>query len=248
MAEVLITLGIIGVVAALTMPTLIANYRNQAYVTQLKKTVSMLEQGFKQALADEGVDSLSDTTLFSTIDENGNGTNLSDLTSDSGKKFVEGMKKYFNIIESGKGDKHNWNYLTYAANNATFNNCQITFVDGSMLGQCYFYKKAIVTNAQGYQGNILGYQGTFYIDVNGDKKPNVVGKDIYAFYLAENGHLMPMGGIEFRDVLFAGHAPYWRDDTRGCGEPGKKVSKDANINGYSCAARIIENGWKIDYL
>lgn len=29
LAEVLVTLGIIGVVAALTMPTLIANYRKQ---------------------------------------------------------------------------------------------------------------------------------------------------------------------------------------------------------------------------
>ena len=37
LAEVLITLGIIGVVAAITLPTLINNYQNTQYVTSLKK-------------------------------------------------------------------------------------------------------------------------------------------------------------------------------------------------------------------
>ncbi len=37
LAEVLITLGIIGVVAAMTLPNLIANYRSKVAVTQLKK-------------------------------------------------------------------------------------------------------------------------------------------------------------------------------------------------------------------
>ena len=37
LAEVLITLGIIGVVAAMTLPSLIANHQKQVYVTGLKK-------------------------------------------------------------------------------------------------------------------------------------------------------------------------------------------------------------------
>ena len=42
LAEVLITLGIIGVVAALTLPTLISNYKKQTYVTGLQKAYSVL--------------------------------------------------------------------------------------------------------------------------------------------------------------------------------------------------------------
>ena len=38
LAEVLITLGIIGVVSAMTVPTLMQNYQRQSYVTQLHKT------------------------------------------------------------------------------------------------------------------------------------------------------------------------------------------------------------------
>ena len=44
LAEVLITLGIIGVVAAMTIPTLIANTNSQKYRSTLKKTISTLSQ------------------------------------------------------------------------------------------------------------------------------------------------------------------------------------------------------------
>ena len=53
LAEVLITLGIIGVVAALTMPTLIAQHRKKALQTALLKTYSELQQANLSLLADD---------------------------------------------------------------------------------------------------------------------------------------------------------------------------------------------------
>ena len=44
LAEVLITLGIIGVVASLTLPSVIQNYKKQVTVNQLKKAYSTLGQ------------------------------------------------------------------------------------------------------------------------------------------------------------------------------------------------------------
>jgi len=44
LAEVLITLGIIGVVAAMTIPTLIANTNSAKFRSQFKKTISTLNQ------------------------------------------------------------------------------------------------------------------------------------------------------------------------------------------------------------
>jgi hypothetical protein len=55
-------LGIIGVVAALTLPTLISNYQKHVYVAQLKKSVSVLSNGFKLMMAHDGVTELKDTT------------------------------------------------------------------------------------------------------------------------------------------------------------------------------------------
>ena len=42
LAEVLVTLGIIGVVSAMTLPTLVKNHQRQVYVTQLQKVVNEL--------------------------------------------------------------------------------------------------------------------------------------------------------------------------------------------------------------
>ena len=44
LAEVLITLGIIGIVAAMTLPSLIANYQKKVTVNRLKQAYSMINQ------------------------------------------------------------------------------------------------------------------------------------------------------------------------------------------------------------
>ena len=49
LAEVLITLGIIGIVAAMTMPSLITNYQKQRAVTQLKKSYTNLAEAVKRS-------------------------------------------------------------------------------------------------------------------------------------------------------------------------------------------------------
>lgn len=54
LAEVLITLGIIGIVAALTLPALIQNYRKQEVTTRLKKYNSMMSQAFLLSEVENG--------------------------------------------------------------------------------------------------------------------------------------------------------------------------------------------------
>ena len=54
LAEVLITLAIIGVVAAMTIPTLISDYQEKATITKLKVTYSMLANAWQLAYANSG--------------------------------------------------------------------------------------------------------------------------------------------------------------------------------------------------
>ncbi|MDR1168777.1 MAG: prepilin-type N-terminal cleavage/methylation domain-containing protein, partial [Heliobacteriaceae bacterium] len=54
LAEVLITLGIIGIIAALTMPALISDYKEKATVAKLKKVYSIFSQVMLQAQAEHG--------------------------------------------------------------------------------------------------------------------------------------------------------------------------------------------------
>ena len=54
LAEVLFTLGIIGVVAAVTLPTLINNYREKETVTRLKKVYSTIQTAYNYTMMEEG--------------------------------------------------------------------------------------------------------------------------------------------------------------------------------------------------
>ena len=72
-----------------------------------------------------------------------------------------------------------------------------------------------------------------WIDVNGGAKgPNKLGRDIFDFDLSDEGKLYPYGGKDI--CLF--------------GSPNSSCQPDFTGNcGQSCAARIIANGWKMDY-
>ena len=69
LAEVLITLGIIGVVAAMTIPTLMTKYAKQRTETQLVKFYSMMNQTLRMSVADNGdrTDGLLQRKLIPTM-------------------------------------------------------------------------------------------------------------------------------------------------------------------------------------
>lgn len=54
LAEVLITLGIIGVVAALTLPTLMQNYQKQVAINRLKVNYNVMSNAVRMAEAEYG--------------------------------------------------------------------------------------------------------------------------------------------------------------------------------------------------
>lgn len=54
LAEVLITLGVIGIVAALTLPTIMQHYKKQEATARLKKFVSTMEQAIMLSELDNG--------------------------------------------------------------------------------------------------------------------------------------------------------------------------------------------------
>lgn len=197
LAEVLITLGIIGVVAALTLPTLIQNYQKQVYVNQLKKAKSIIEQGFHLAMADDEVSSILDTTLFRSADD-------FDL-------FMNEFKKYFNVVKYKKFFDKEYELGYKKASGKYFTSGEgddrdaIWLNDGTIL----------FTDFNQYGGDLS-------IDVNGDKGPNQLGRDRFFFLLDKHGIIKPMSG--------------------DCNPQGDGVD---DTNG--CAARIIENGWVMDY-
>lgn len=256
LAEVLITLGIIGIVAAMTMPSLIANYQKKVFVNQLKKSVSIWEQGFQKMLADNGVDSLVDTDVFSAI--TGTFCRASDGNISACNNFYEYLKKYYNIVDiSPTGD---YKYSNLPKEQAPFypdnsrNGTKIVFSDGSMIIRYNFEKNAetpvypceTIKNAGGKYCTIVG---NITIDVNGFKNPNVVGRDLFNFNITGDGHLIPFYGIDqavYLDGVLYGSS-HWKNNIAACGTPGLPDATKVSTYGSGCAARIIENGWVMDY-
>ena len=248
LAEVLITLGIIGVVAALTIPSLIANYQKQVWVNQLKKTVSVLENGFKKAMADDGVDKLYNTELWSYLPNTG----ASCTSYFYCATFLDNLSKYFNLTIDKKSTPPSRSFSNLNNNSTVWSYPTIiTFTDGAQIGFNTIYKS---TTSVGFIP-LGGYGLTcFILDVNGEKKPNKLGRDVFAFVLTDDGLVTPFGS---RAVISK-----WCRDT-GCGNSGNEqcIQNCTNAyvwdvgtnsctesgNGFGCAGRIIEKGWKMDY-
>ena len=70
LAEILITIGIIGVVAAMTLPTLIGNYQKKQVISQLKKAFSEYAQAMQMAQVENGT--LDTWALMPSSDFNNN--------------------------------------------------------------------------------------------------------------------------------------------------------------------------------
>ncbi len=98
LAEVLITLGIIGVVAAMTLPALIQKQNEKATVVQLKKAYSMLSQAVLAEIAENGtVDNWNlGNTDIGLKDDNGN----SILDNTGREKFAQILKKHLKVIST----------------------------------------------------------------------------------------------------------------------------------------------------
>ena len=94
LAEALITLGIIGVVAAMTLPTLVQRYKEQETVTRVKKFYSGFSQAYMQAVMDNGtIDNWGLTDSAIVTDDNNNSVH-SEESLENYDKFLEKMKPY----------------------------------------------------------------------------------------------------------------------------------------------------------
>ncbi len=110
LAEVLITLGIIGIVAAMTIPTLIQNYRKQVVETRLSKFYSVMNQAIKMASVEYGPPETWSDYWFGGpfYDKDGN---LISTQENSDAVFQKYFAPYVKIIKKKKINSYNYYYL-----------------------------------------------------------------------------------------------------------------------------------------
>ena len=181
LAEVLITLGIIGVVAALTIPTLMSNYREKLLVNQLKKINSTLAQSLTLAEVQNGNIGEIKVTL-----------NVAEKLFDAYWVPYFKMAKLCNDSYSTCGYASNMPFKSpksYSDSLLVWNpQSRKAFLgqDGAFYLVCFF----IVSDDTGLPVLDKNY---IVVDLNGSKEPNVVGKDVFFFEYKSGKSVFPYG-------------------------------------------------------
>lgn len=180
LAEVLITLAIIGIVAAIVIPILVNKSQEMSFHSALKKAYSDFSQATNQLVQDNNGSLVGVCTdVF-----------ISQCAKDWYAKYLSVLKKCLNGTVEGcwhkAGDIH-------ALNNSD---------DGgwlSMDSSALILKNGMLVRFMNYSsGCTYNFGGhpictLINIDINGFKGPNIVGKDVYEFELLKD-KLMPVGG------------------------------------------------------
>jgi len=237
LAEVLITLGIIGVVAAMTIPTLVASAQKQQYVAQLKKNYSVLSQVLLQISADNDCyGDLACTNLFKSIDNIGLEIPkyvkvLKMSTPSQSADFFASSYKTFEGVAETNGD-HSLPIVSFSEMSGTGagSGYRYLLTDGTAIS---------LNNIANCTSAADSICGTIQIDLNGAKAPNMAGRDAFAFAIMGNATLYPAGGHKFGDDLS------WKGTTEyNCTNP---LQVDGTACAHGCAGRIIDEGWQMNY-
>ena len=228
LAEVLITLGIIGVVAAITIPAIVANYQKHVTVVQLKKAYTVFSQALERSVQDNGEVEYWDWQNLDTANQN------------FGEKYIlpylKGVSKADNAVR--------WKSLDGSFND---NWGSGIFTGGYM----YSTSDGMLFKFSGLPSlndpvNIRKTHLRIVIDINGRRGPNRYGRDvfmfsIFPFYEDFKGKLVPGTNDQCGNGLI--HNTQSRDYllSQGCWT----CKSDHSGTGYACAALIMKDGWQI---
>ncbi|MBR6127484.1 type II secretion system protein [bacterium] len=239
LAEVLITLGVLGIIGALTLPALFNDTEKNTWVNQMKSGRSILTNGFAQMMALQGANNLTDTELWNNV--------ITTTVSSKNNDVKNELAKYFTIdkLEDNALPTGVNVYDIFGSTSSLLNSTMRIKLANAMTVNMVLYtananKKSVgeCDTIKSNGGNMCNYLANIYLDVNGNKKPNVIGKDIYNFYLGSDGRLFPFGG---EDVFqYDNTNAKWKTKC-----DGKKLK--AGCDSRALTARVIEEGYKINY-
>lgn len=244
LAEVLITLGVIGVVSAMTIPTLIGNHREKVTVSRLTHTYSLLSQAIERMIQDEG-----DQTIQYW------GSNAQERTA----KFEELLPKYVQIAKTCKKGTQGCLSRTHYTPGVVGAPSNAWVTGNTPLANSYLLKNGVsikitpsgtcqqdtTLQKKGCSENdtscshsapILNY-GTYqhdcirlFVDINGPSGPNKTDIDAFEFAVVQNG-IVPLGSSK---------ESVWTQTFGNC-------QKFAQYYNGRCAAWVIYNK-NMDYL
>lgn len=185
LAEVLITLGIIGVVAALTLPSLIHKHKINVLESQFKKAYSVIENINLQMLN-------NDINPYADYN-NANNRRTEEVVNKQVEDFVRftnGARVCNNHYIACATDKRNGTTEFYNFRYKTLDNSNYAHIDADA------YTKKTILMPDGMTiwlgGQVFGWD-RYYVDINGTaKKPNRMGYDLFIFTFDNKNAIVPL--------------------------------------------------------
>lgn len=231
LAEVLITLAIIGIVAALTIPTLINNYQKKVTVTRLQQTYAMLSQAVKLSEIDNGPIETWNVPDVPWVSDNS-------VSADFAKKYIIPYLKVSQLCENNNNDKRCASSIGY-------------YLDGTVIssaGNSHFFTFLLLngTRVSVWPRGTTSGLIELAIDTNANMKPNIYGKDRFTINIFTKPNIsnsaVVFGKIDKPGVYFYGYG-HDREYLKTYGYSCSKNSAD--FAGVYCGALIQLDGWKI---
>lgn len=189
LAEILITLGIIGVVAAILIPTTMEKVQDWQLKQAWKKQYSILNQVYNEIISENG----------GTI----KGAFPHDNWIPDSQKMITLFKDKMKVVKYCPSINSAGSGCWHAFPGVGYDNLTVRDKQGDM--QSFFgsgYPAIVLTdgtliyipgvNIEGYNFSGISNYGQIVIDVNGFKKPNVIGKDIFQILILDD-KLSPFG-------------------------------------------------------
>jgi len=218
LAEVLITLVIIGVVAGLTIPSAINKYQRNSMAKRLKANYSILQQAINNSQAN-----LENPNWVKEFDNAPIGTvNTNELIKKhitSGLRITKDYGLTWPVYISGQPIYHdfNGNQISPTSSSGSIFNV-VSLANGTFLYMSF----ANNSNSDGTYA-----LPTICVDVNGWKKPNVLGKDLFCFILGTNRRLYLPGYNKPRNTILT------------------TCSHSASMYAVTCQSLVQHDNWEI---
>lgn len=235
LAEVLITLAIIGVVAAVTIPSLTQKYQEKITVTKLKKIYALLTQAYNMAIIEYGTpDKWSFSGKIPIYDEN-------DEIIGYDMSGIEIQRKYLTKYLKGKECKDYFECTNFPDDGKQYNlamNHEEVYKD--TLAKFPIFRLddgAIITftnvtspecNDTDVKANVCSNIEVFFPDNKGYQRRGV---NNFMFLLTKDG-ITPAGQKNSTMFTFSRHC---------------NLTNSLNTNGHGCTAWVLQNE-NMDYL
>ena len=224
LAEVLITLGIVGVIAGMTIPNMVHKFQSKALEVQFQKSVSTIYKTLDYMKLDMGIDDLNSYCATSTTWNNAYG--YYPHSAECYEYFYKYYAQKGNQVAGGIGAKNRLKNVTRNLNDMkTYNNNPVSI---------YNFDAAIqYTNSMPDGSFVAMYINSgrimIGIDVNGYKKPNKYGHDIFLFSLSRDGASKLIG---YRNDVVDNESAY----RAAC-----SLTSTSKINGAGCTDYALRN-------